>query len=67
MSEDTEDRNPWRGLRRHIDSAGAKELNYNEADVTLVNRHDYHYITTHLHMPAEEQTALRIPGYPFPS
>ncbi|MBD7969675.1 NAD(P)/FAD-dependent oxidoreductase [Paenibacillus gallinarum] len=29
-----------------------KELNYNEADVTLVNRHDYHYITTHLHMPA---------------
>ena len=45
-----------------------KELNYNEADVTLVNRHDYHYITTHLHMPAkQEQTALRIPGYPFPS
>ncbi|MEX1031681.1 MAG: NAD(P)/FAD-dependent oxidoreductase [Paenibacillaceae bacterium] len=29
-----------------------KELNYNEADVTLVNRHDYHYITTNLHMPA---------------
>jgi len=29
-----------------------KELNYNEADVTLVNKHDYHYITTHLHMPA---------------
>ncbi|GIP24042.1 NAD(P)/FAD-dependent oxidoreductase [Paenibacillus sp. J22TS3] len=29
-----------------------KELNYNEADVTLVNRHDYHYFTTHLHMPA---------------
>lgn len=29
-----------------------KELNYNEADVTLVNRHDYHYITTSLHMPA---------------
>ncbi|MCM3785920.1 NAD(P)/FAD-dependent oxidoreductase [Neobacillus mesonae] len=29
-----------------------KELKYNEADVTLVNRHDYHYITTHLHMPA---------------
>lgn len=29
-----------------------KELNYNEADVTLVNRHDYHYLTTHLHMPA---------------
>ncbi len=29
-----------------------KRLNYNEADVTLVNKHDYHYITTHLHMPA---------------
>ncbi|MHA0856696.1 NAD(P)/FAD-dependent oxidoreductase [Paenibacillus sp. CMAA1364] len=29
-----------------------KELKYNEADVTLVNRHEYHYITTHLHMPA---------------
>ncbi|WP_431087066.1 NAD(P)/FAD-dependent oxidoreductase [Paenibacillus sp. 8b26] len=29
-----------------------KELKHNEADVTLVNRHDYHYITTHLHMPA---------------
>jgi NADH dehydrogenase len=29
-----------------------KKLNYNEADVTLVSKHDYHYITTHLHMPA---------------
>ena len=29
-----------------------KELHYNEAEVTLVNKHDYHYITTHLHMPA---------------
>jgi len=29
-----------------------KQLNYNEADVTLINKHDYHYITTHLHMPA---------------
>ncbi|MGW8443241.1 NAD(P)/FAD-dependent oxidoreductase [Paenibacillus sp. S33] len=29
-----------------------KELKHNEADVTLINRHDYHYITTHLHMPA---------------
>lgn len=29
-----------------------KQLNYNEAEVTLVNKHDYHYITTHLHMPA---------------
>jgi len=29
-----------------------KELHYNEADVTIVNKHAYHYITTHLHMPA---------------
>jgi NADH dehydrogenase len=29
-----------------------KALNFNEADVTLVNKHDYHFITTHLHMPA---------------
>lgn len=29
-----------------------KELSYNEANVTLVNKHDYHYMTTHLHMPA---------------
>lgn len=29
-----------------------KELNYNEANVTLVNKHDYHYMTTQLHMPA---------------
>lgn len=29
-----------------------KDLNYNEAEVTLVNKHDYHYFTTHLHMPA---------------
>lgn len=29
-----------------------KELNTNEAEVTLVSKHDYHYITTHLHMPA---------------
>ncbi|WP_068500564.1 NAD(P)/FAD-dependent oxidoreductase [Paenibacillus kribbensis] len=29
-----------------------KELKHNEATVTLINRHDYHYITTHLHMPA---------------
>ncbi|WP_028594068.1 NAD(P)/FAD-dependent oxidoreductase [Paenibacillus assamensis] len=29
-----------------------KELNYNEADVTLVSKHEYHYFTTHLHMPA---------------
>ncbi|AOZ91998.1 NAD(P)/FAD-dependent oxidoreductase [Paenibacillus crassostreae] len=41
-----------------------KELKYNEADVTLVNRHDYHYITTHLHMPAAGTDSIentRIP------
>lgn len=29
-----------------------KKLNYNEADVTLVNENSYHYFTTELHMPA---------------
>ncbi|RNB86541.1 NAD(P)/FAD-dependent oxidoreductase [Brevibacillus nitrificans] len=29
-----------------------KKLNYNEAEVTLVNKHSYHYITTWLHEPA---------------
>lgn len=29
-----------------------KGLYYNEATVTLVNKHDYHYITTELHQPA---------------
>nr|5KMQ_A Chain A, FAD-dependent pyridine nucleotide-disulfide oxidoreductase [Caldalkalibacillus thermarum TA2.A1]5KMQ_B Chain B, FAD-dependent pyridine nucleotide-disulfide oxidoreductase [Caldalkalibacillus thermarum TA2.A1]5KMQ_C Chain C, FAD-dependent pyridine nucleotide-disulfide oxidoreductase [Caldalkalibacillus thermarum TA2.A1]5KMQ_D Chain D, FAD-dependent pyridine nucleotide-disulfide oxidoreductase [Caldalkalibacillus thermarum TA2.A1] len=29
-----------------------KRLNYNEADITLVNKNDYHYITTELHQPA---------------
>lgn len=29
-----------------------KSLNYNDAEVTLVNKHDYHYITTWLHEPA---------------
>jgi len=29
-----------------------KLLNYNEAEVTLVNKHDYHYFTTWLHEPA---------------
>lgn len=29
-----------------------KRLNYNEAEVTLVNKHNYHYITTWLHEPA---------------
>ncbi|MBP1966352.1 NAD(P)/FAD-dependent oxidoreductase [Paenibacillus aceris] len=29
-----------------------KLIKSGEADVTLVNKHDYHYMTTHLHMPA---------------
>lgn len=29
-----------------------KTLNYNEAEVTLVNKHEYHYFTTWLHEPA---------------
>ncbi|WP_134682506.1 NAD(P)/FAD-dependent oxidoreductase [Brevibacillus migulae] len=29
-----------------------KKLNYNEAEVTLVNKHTYHYLTTWLHEPA---------------
>ncbi|MBO8171779.1 MAG: NAD(P)/FAD-dependent oxidoreductase [Bacillaceae bacterium] len=29
-----------------------KGLNYNEAEVTLVNKYDYHYLTTWLHEPA---------------
>ncbi|RKD21715.1 NADH dehydrogenase [Ammoniphilus oxalaticus] len=29
-----------------------KILNYNEAEVTVVNQHDYHYLTTWLHLPA---------------
>lgn len=29
-----------------------KELNYNEADVTLVHEHDYHTIATRLCLPA---------------
>lgn len=29
-----------------------KLLSYNEAQVTLVNKHDYHYLTTWLHEPA---------------
>lgn len=29
-----------------------KQMKASEMDVTLVNKHDYHYITTHLHMPA---------------
>jgi NADH:ubiquinone reductase (H+-translocating) len=40
-----------------------KELNYNEADVTLVNKHDYHYLTTWLHMPAagtEDAESARV-------
>ncbi|SHE81284.1 NADH dehydrogenase [Seinonella peptonophila] len=30
----------------------AKELNYNEAEITLVNQNSYHYFTTELHKPA---------------
>jgi NADH dehydrogenase len=29
-----------------------KQIRADEMDITLVNKHDYHYITTHLHMPA---------------
>lgn len=29
-----------------------KRLFYNEANITLVNKHSYHYITTELHQPA---------------
>ena len=29
-----------------------KRLNFNEADVTLVNKNRYHYFTTELHQPA---------------
>ncbi|WP_261302893.1 NAD(P)/FAD-dependent oxidoreductase [Paenibacillus andongensis] len=29
-----------------------KQMKASEMDVTLVNKHDYHYMTTHLHMPA---------------
>ncbi len=29
-----------------------KKLNNKKARVTLVNKHDYHFLTTHLHMPA---------------
>jgi NADH dehydrogenase len=36
-----------------------KKLNNNEADITLVNKHDYHYFTTHLHMPAAGTNSIR--------
>jgi NADH dehydrogenase len=29
-----------------------KQIKTGEAEITLINKHDYHYITTHLHMPA---------------
>ncbi len=29
-----------------------RDIQYNEAEVTLVNKHNYHYMTTHLHEPA---------------
>ncbi|MGA8941265.1 MAG: NAD(P)/FAD-dependent oxidoreductase [Thermoactinomyces sp.] len=34
----------------------AKQLNENEADITLVNQNGYHYITTKLHEPAAGTT-----------
>lgn len=34
----------------------AKELNGNEADITLVNQNGYHYVTTKLHEPAAGTT-----------
>jgi NADH dehydrogenase len=36
-----------------------RKMNYNEAKVTLVSKHDYHYITTHLHMPAAGTDATK--------
>lgn len=43
-----------------------KMLKSNEADVTLINKHDYHYITTQLHKTgagtaADRQIAMTIP------
>ncbi|MBE3595700.1 MAG: NAD(P)/FAD-dependent oxidoreductase [Hydrogenibacillus sp.] len=41
-----------------------RTLEYNEADVWLVNKHDYHYVTTHLHEPAAgtaKDDKVRIP------
>lgn len=34
-----------------------RQMSYNEAEVILINKHDYHYITTHLHEPAAGTTA----------
>ncbi len=33
-----------------------RELSYNEANITLVNKHHYHYIATHLHQSAAGTT-----------
>ncbi|WP_027414739.1 NAD(P)/FAD-dependent oxidoreductase [Aneurinibacillus terranovensis] len=33
-----------------------KQMNYNEVEMTLVNKHDYHYFTTWLHEPAAGTT-----------
>lgn len=42
-----------------------KELGYNEAEITLVSKHDYHYQTTWLHEPAagtlhHDRTRMKI-------
>ena len=51
--QNTENRHTGCGIWRDLTAIRLqKELNYNEADVTLVNKHDYHYFTTQLHMPA---------------
>ncbi len=45
-----------------------KTMRTGEMDVTLVNKHDYHYITTHLHVPAagiesDDHARVRISDY----
>lgn len=40
-----------------------RDLEYNEAEVLLVNKHDYHYMKTHLHEPAAgtaSQEAVKV-------
>lgn len=39
-----------------------KKLNYNEAEITLVNKHNYHYITTWLHGKLREQHLRIMPA-----
>jgi len=45
-----------------------KAMRTGEMDVTLVNKHEYHYITTHLHVPAagaepDDHARVRIRDY----